>query len=63
MTITDYLSFGLGMYIGMCLNNPKSFTDADTASLLRGLLLCWILWPLGLITKLIIILTEPSEKD
>lgn len=44
------------MYVGMALNNPISFMDANTASLIRGVLLCWILWPIGLITKLIMIL-------
>lgn len=57
-----YLAIGLGMYIGMYLNNPMSFTNASAASLLRGVLLCWILWPIGLITKLIVIFMEPIEK-
>lgn len=57
----EYLIFGCGMYVGMALNNPQSFTKADSASLIRGAILCFLIWPIGLISKLIMILLEPNE--
>lgn len=51
-----YLTFGAGMYVGMCLKNPLGFVKADAASLIRGLILGIPFWPVGMIIQLIWIL-------
>lgn len=48
--IFGYLFFGLGFYIGLALNNPKSFRNVHLASIIRGLVFAIILWPISLIT-------------
>lgn len=60
--IIEYLIFGAGFYIGLALNNPSSFVDADAAALLRGILLCFVFWPIGLIIKLILVIGNPNER-
>lgn len=44
-----YLTFGLGFYIGLAVNNPDSFRNASVMSIVRGLVLALLLWPLALI--------------
>ncbi len=63
MFLLAYFMFGAGMYVGMALNNPMSFLDANAASLIRGLLICFVFWPIGLIVKLITIMVGTDEKD
>lgn len=60
--IAEYLIFGAGFYIGLALNNPTSFMDVDTAALFRGILLCFIFWPIGLIVKLILLMGESNDR-
>ena len=50
-----YLAFGLGFYIGM------SVIKADAASLLRGLILAFIAWPVGLIFSVYLAIEELNE--
>ena len=56
-----YLTFGLGFYIGMALQNPTSFTNADTASLLRGLILGVLAWPIGVMYQLYVVLDKMKK--
>lgn len=56
--VIAYFSFGAGMYIGLALNNPMSFMDADAASLIRGFLIGFIFWPVGLVVKIIQAMVE-----
>ena len=51
-----YLCIGIGFYLGLSLNNPMSFLDADAAGLIRGFILAVPFWPIGVIIKLIQIL-------
>ena len=51
--MVEYFVFGLGLYIGMCINNPTGFVKATAAGLLRGILLCILLWPIGLIVGVV----------
>lgn len=54
-----YALFGAGFYIGLALNNPDSFLEASAVSLIRGLLIGFIFWPIGLVVKLFeVLLTE-----
>lgn len=59
--LISYLSFGAGMYIGMALNNPMSFMKANSASLIRGVLLCFLFWPVGLVAKIVLIMLDKYE--
>lgn len=56
MSLVNYFVFGLGLYIGLALNNPMSFLDANAAGLIRGFLLAVVFWPIGIVIKLIRIL-------
>lgn len=58
-----YFVFGAGLYTGLTLNNPMSFVDASLASLLRGLLLGFIVWPVGIIVQVVLILTDRKAID
>lgn len=60
--IAEYLIFGAGLYIGLALNSYTSFMDADAGALLRGFLLCFIFWPIGLVIKLIVVIGELNER-
>lgn len=51
--IIIYFIFGAGFYIGLTANNPCSFKNGTTASLIRGFLLGFIFWPVGLIYSII----------
>lgn len=53
-----YFAFGVGFYLGLAVKDPKGFTDADAASLIRGLLLGIVFWPIGLIVQIIFALGE-----
>lgn len=57
-----YFVFGSGMYLGMALNNPISFLDANAAALIRGLLLCLVFWSVGLIFKIVEILIGDKNE-
>ena len=56
-----YLAFGLGFYIGMSVKDPTGFIKADAASLLRGLILAFIAWPVGLIFSVYLAIEELNE--
>ena len=53
-----YFTFGLGLYIGLALNNPMSFLDANASGLIRGLILGILLWPICIIIRIVMILTD-----
>jgi hypothetical protein len=46
-----YFTFGIGFYIGLALKNPKSFVNANSAAIIRGLLLGVVFWPIGVILE------------
>lgn len=46
-----YFAFGVGFYVGLALKDPRGFVKADTASLLRGIVLGIVFWPIGLIVQ------------
>jgi len=46
-----YLVFGLGFYLGLAIQDPEGFVQADAAAILRGLLLGVVFWPIGLAIK------------
>lgn len=52
--MNEYIFFGLGFYIALTTCNPKGFAKADMASLLRGILLGLVFWPIGLIFQIYI---------
>jgi hypothetical protein len=53
-----YFTFGVGLYIGLTLNNPMSFLKASAAAIIRGLLLGIVFWPIGIIIKIVMIMTN-----
>jgi len=48
-----YFIFGDGFYVGLCCNNSKGFVGADCSSILRGVLIGLIFWPIGLIYSIV----------
>ncbi len=56
-----YLLFGLGIYFGMALNNTKSFKEAKIIHIFNGLVICWLLWPIGVLLKVLIIWFDDYE--
>lgn len=58
-----YFSFGAGLYIGMAIKDPSGFVGATAASLIRGFLLCFVFWPIGLLLKLIEIIIESPDAN
>ena len=53
-----YFMFGLGFYIGLACKDPEGFVEANASSLLRGLLLGIVFWPVGLIVQVFAALTR-----
>ena len=43
-----YLTFGVGFYIGLALNNASSFRNATKIEITRGLVLAIFFWPVAL---------------
>jgi hypothetical protein len=56
--MTHYLVFGIGFYIGAAIKDPQGFSDADAASLIRGLIIGILFWPIGLIIQLICVMRD-----
>lgn len=56
-----YLAFGLGFYIGMSVKDPTGFLQANPAGLIRGLILGFIVWPVGLIFSVYLAIEELNE--
>lgn len=48
MIFVNYLIFGLGFYIGLCLSNLETFDDTDFIDGVRGFLLGFVFWPVGI---------------
>jgi hypothetical protein len=46
----------MGLYVGLALKNPMRFLEANTAGLIRGLILGILFWPIGIMIELIGIL-------
>lgn len=61
--MTEYLAFGLGFYIGLALKNPEGFIKADAASLVRGLIIGILIWPIGVIVETVWAIQRLNEKD
>lgn len=59
--IAIYFAAGIGFYIGIAMKDPKSFVKADMASLLRGLLLGLVAWPLGMVVQLYFCMEEMNQ--
>lgn len=57
-----YFSFGCGFYIGTSVARVASFVSADLASLLRGILLGLVFWPIGLIIQTIYAVDESRRE-
>lgn len=49
MIFTPYLLVGLGVWLAASAANMESFRGASVISILRGLLLGLLLWPIGLV--------------
>lgn len=58
----EYLIFGAGFYIGMCAKDPSGFIDADLASIIRGLLIGLVFWPIGLTVQIIFAIIDFRGK-
>ena len=43
-----YLLFGAGVYTGIACTRLDTFKGQSTWSVVKGLILCWLLWPAGL---------------
>lgn len=43
-----YLLFGLGVYTGIACSRLHTFKGASTFSIVKGLILGFLLWPVGL---------------
>lgn len=54
--IIMYLIFGAGFYIGLAMNSSMEFLNVPLVGLLRGFILCFLFWPIGLIAKIVMIL-------
>ena len=44
-----YLSFGLGFYIGLAMNNPDSYRDATKKEIAIGVVVALLLWPIAVV--------------
>jgi hypothetical protein len=58
-----YLTFGLGFYTAASLFNLHTFKSATPMSVLRGLLLGVLLWPIGVIVILGLSYQGRNEKN
>ena len=53
-----YVFFGCGFYTGLAFKNPNMFIDSPKESLVSVVLINFVLWPIGLIGKLIESISE-----
>ncbi len=58
-----YFTFGLGLYLGLALKDPKGFLKADAAGLMRGLILGILFWPIGLIVQVLFVIDQLEGVD
>jgi hypothetical protein len=63
MFLACWLSIGLGFYLGLWMNNPLGWMKASAASLLRGLLLGIPFWPVGIVIKIVQIMTDEPKPQ
>jgi hypothetical protein len=61
--LSYYLIFGIGFYIGLALKDTRSFLNANIESILRGLLLGIIFWPIGLIIQIVFAIQDLKPKN
>ena len=61
--LLGYLLLGIGFYIGMVLNNHKTFIGAPTSSVINGLLLGLVFWPIGMVVKLIMVIVPIMNSE
>jgi hypothetical protein len=55
-----WFSIGIGFYLGQWMNNPLGWLEATAAGLIRGVLICIPFWPIGIVIKIVQIMTEPE---
>lgn len=60
--IVTYLYIGLGFYLGLAASNPKSFGTSDLSGLIRGILMGFLFWPIGIMFKIALFVYELKEK-
>lgn len=54
-----YFAIGAGFYLGLAMNNVESFkTNTPVIYILGGILLGFVFWPIGVIVKITLIVTE-----
>ena len=56
--LVGYLLVGVGFYVGAAVKDPRGFSDASAASLIRGLIIGIPFWPIGLIIQLIYVMRD-----
>lgn len=54
-----YLLFGLGVYTGVSVSRLSTFKGASTFSIVKGALLGFLLWPVGLA----VLVTQQENKS
>jgi len=60
--IALYFAVGIGFYLGLALKDPKGFINADSAAIIRGLLLGVVFWPIGMIVQTYLSIEALNEK-
>lgn len=56
-----YFAFGIGFYVALTMSNPKSFINATTADIMRGILVALIFWPIGLMIQVYVHMMEREK--
>jgi hypothetical protein len=60
--VSEYFIFGAGFYVGMCSMNPVGFVEAPLVGIIRGLLIGFVLWPVGLIWNVVVAIDELKDR-
>ena len=58
MTVAHYFETGLIVYVTMALMRRHTFKDANRASILRGFLFVFWLWPIAVVLLAMIVWDE-----
>jgi hypothetical protein len=58
VTVAHYFETGLIVYVTMALMRRHTFKDADAASVARGLLFTFLLWPIAVIVLAMVVWDE-----
>jgi uncharacterized membrane protein (DUF373 family) len=58
-----YIIFGLGFYLGLAMFARETFYKASVFSIIKGIILGIVLWPIGMIYLWIDEWVLPREKN